>query len=129
MNGRFKKILRLIPSILFLLGGVQVSSQTRRSHREAFGEPRASIMESLLASLYPTGQFNWNPQLTIAVDGGAPQVVHFPGFDFKPTVDGNVDGATGIEIGDEKQEFIFKSKNIGLSLVRDQRTVCTELQE
>ena len=82
-----------------------------RSYRDAFGEPRASLMESLLAIVYPNVAIKWGPTLMIELSPGKAQRVQFPGFVFKPLGNTSLIGATGIEVGDEKAKLVFQSSH------------------
>lgn len=95
---------------LVLLLCLCAASQNKPDYRHGFGEPRATIMESLLKEILPNAQFRWDPQLVVDAGDGVARI-QFPGFAFRPASDGNIDGATGFEVGSAKQDFVFASKN------------------
>ena len=79
-------------------------------------------MESLLAAIYPGAAVKWDPILRIELVPGSPLRVRFPGFVFQPS-GGTLHGATGIEIGDEKAQFIFNSEHFGQAAQQEFPTV------
>jgi hypothetical protein len=104
-----KKALPMILVGVIALVCVRTMPQTGASWRNGFGEPTATIMESLLKALFPGAQFSWSPELTVQVAGNGPQLAKFSGFNIVPADDGNLNGATGLDLGDDKDDYIFKS--------------------
>src|SRR5947209_19115706 len=104
------KIKNLVPATLVLFVALSAFSQSRTSHRASFGDLRATAMQSLVAKLYPRAHFEWNPELRITANG-APEKVSFPGFTLRPISNGTFEGATGVELGNAKEQFLYKSKH------------------
>ena len=48
--------------------------------RKAYGEMRASVMESLLQTLYPGAVVQWDPALTVQIPGEKPRMVDVGGL-------------------------------------------------
>jgi hypothetical protein len=95
---------------LAFFGQTPALSQAQASARQGLGEPRASIMESLLRSVYPRKSFKWDPGLMLEVTPGHFQKIQFPGLVLKAFDSTTLHGATGLEIGDDKALFIFESR-------------------
>ncbi len=102
--------LFLILSWLLFTAASSPQSQAQTSARQGLGEPRASIMESMLRSLYPDKNFKWDPSLMLEVTPGHFQKVQFPGLVLKAIDSTKLRGAAGLEIGDDKARFIFESR-------------------
>ena len=80
------------------------------SNREAFGSLRATIMESLLRSVFPGSQFKWEPDLDVQDDKGNFVHAEFPALTIQPQTDGSILGASGIELAGEKEKIIFEAR-------------------
>jgi hypothetical protein len=96
-----------------LSASVLVHSQTHHSYRESFGEPRATLMEALVAALYPSKPIAWDPSLLLTIAPAQPRQVQFPAFTFKAVNATTLQGATGVEIGDTKGQTIFRAHQSG----------------
>jgi hypothetical protein len=101
-----------LPCVAFVLTAGAMIAQTSESWRRSFPEPNATIRESLLRALFPGADLKWSPNLTVEIAGIGPQEVQFAGFTFLPSDDGNLNGATGIDLGASKDDYIFKSRNL-----------------
>jgi hypothetical protein len=84
--------------------------QSQKSHRASYGELRATVMESLLEKIYPGSRFQWDPDLRVEIDG-AFQDATFQGFSLIATSNGEFEGATGIQVGKAKEEFLYNSEH------------------
>ncbi len=85
--------------------------QTSHNHRAEFGELRATVMESIISRIHPGSRFQWDPDLRIQI-GRRLREVTFPGFTLIATSDGRFEGATGIEFGNDKEEFIHDEEHL-----------------
>jgi len=112
MHNSFPKIRQVtILIVSLMIATIPPFCQTRKSNREAWGAQRASVIEGVLVKLYPGSQVKWDPELTVEIPGNVPQAVEVAGFHLKLTPSGNFEGATGIELGKIKEQFIHNSKN------------------
>lgn len=99
-------------SLLFLwvLEGGGVSAQAPKAFREAVGNERTAILESLLAALFPEAEVRWAaPKMVLHGAGGEDRPVEFAGFTYRGGADGGWEGATGYEVGSAKEEYIFNA--------------------
>jgi hypothetical protein len=96
-------VLMLVPDLAF--------GQSPQTHRAAFGELRATVMESLVSKIHPGALFQWDPDLRIEI-GGTLKEVTFPGFTLIATSGGRFEGATGIEFGQDKEKYIDKAAHL-----------------
>ena len=103
-------ILFLVLLAPMLLG--QTGNQSPKTNRGSFGDVRANIMESLLATAFPGSPFRWSPDLQIEHSAGIFSDVQFPGFTFSIAPDGSIYGASGIELAHAKEQAIFLSKQL-----------------
>lgn len=109
-NHKMKRHLAWCACLLLSLA-CEVFGQTRtKSHRDSFGDVRATIMETLLLSVYHGAQFRWAPDLELQLPKESFNPAHFPGFTFNVAPDGSLYGASGFELGSEKEQAIFESK-------------------
>lgn len=101
--------LCFVLSLLFLWvleeGGVR--AQAPKAFREAVGNERTTILESLLAVLFPGTEVRWVPNVVLYGAGGEDRPVEFAGFTYRGRPDGGWEGATGYEVGSGKEEYIF----------------------
>ncbi len=105
-----------IATFLILLSGFIAASVCRphprqRSDRESFGDVRATIMESLLQSLFSGAQFRWAPDLQLRTSDGFSRA-HFPGLTLSVAPDGSMSGASGLELTSNKEQAIFSSEQL-----------------
>lgn len=78
--------------------------------RKAYGEPRASIMESLLQTLYPGSVVQWDPYFMVQLPGESLRNLDLPVYVFaSPT--GGLQGVATIEFDKQKDRFIFEAQN------------------
>jgi hypothetical protein len=103
--------LCLVLSLLFLwiLEGGGARAQAPKVFREAAGNERTSILESLLAALFPGTEVRWAPNIVLHGAGGEDRPVEFAGFTYRGGADGGWEGATGYEVGSGKEEYIFSA--------------------
>jgi hypothetical protein len=78
--------------------------------RKAFGEARASVIESLLGILYPGAQLDWDSQL-LRIPGENPHLVEVPVYVRGSQASGGLEGVATVELDREKEGFIFQAKS------------------
>jgi hypothetical protein len=104
--------MNLVAAIVVLvLGSGLTYGQSPQNHRSAFGELRATVMESLLSKIHPGARFQWDPDLRVEIDRKLREVT-FPGFTLIATSDGRFEGATGVEFGRDKEELIYNAEHL-----------------
>jgi hypothetical protein len=96
---------------LILASCSAVSAQMKPGDvRKAYGEQRASIMESLLQTLYPGAVVQWDPYFTVQLPGENLRQVALPVYVWaSPT--GGLQGVATIEFDGQKDRFIFGAQN------------------
>jgi hypothetical protein len=96
-------------ALALLLSGASPggSLPLQESHREAFGDLRATLFETSLAKLYPGGVVKWDPNLLLQASDGVSRPVEFAGLVFRPSKEGGLEGATGVEVGNEKEKHLL----------------------
>lgn len=78
--------------------------------RKAYGEVRALVMESLLTTLYPGAQVQWDPDLMVRMPGGDPRPVQVSLY-VRGSANGGLEGVAAIEWQREKETFIHEAQN------------------
>jgi hypothetical protein len=106
---------RLQPLVQFLawlliVAGTAVGQMKPGDVRKAYGEARASVMESLLTTIYPGAQVQWDPYLTVQLPGQKPRMVQVP-VSVRGSVNGGLEGDGSIEFEGTKEKFIFEAEN------------------
>jgi hypothetical protein len=91
------------------LAGGDATAQPPRTFREAVGNERATIVESLVVALFPGAEATWAPNIVLHRAGGEDRSVEFAGFTYRKRADGGFEGATGFEIGNDKEQYIFNA--------------------
>ncbi len=92
--------------------------------RKAYGEMRASVMESLLQTLYPGAVVQWDPALTVQIPGEKPRMVDVGVSMRGSAATGEPEGIASIEFEGLKQTFIFQAQSFQRS---DRPNFLTEL--
>lgn len=59
------RFLRVVPAWVLIVAGTAIGQMKPGDVRKAYGEARASVMESLLTTIYPGAHVQWNPYLTV----------------------------------------------------------------
>jgi hypothetical protein len=77
--------------------------------RQAYGEVRASIIESVLTTLYPNAHVQWEPDLTVQMPGQEARRVQVPVY-VRGNADGGLEGVASVELDGEKERFIFDAR-------------------
>lgn len=77
--------------------------------REAWGEPRASLIEALCRTLFPNSQFQWGLHFKLIRKGAGPVQLNLPAYSQRRV--GNLwQGFTGVEMGAGKADFLAKAQ-------------------
>jgi len=84
-------------------------AQSPKAFREAVGNERATLAESLLAALAPGAEVKWTPTPFLHVAGAEDRPVDLAGFTYRKRPNGGLEGAAGVEIGSGKEQFIFNA--------------------
>jgi hypothetical protein len=79
--------------------------------RKAYGEARASVMESLLTTVYPCAEVVWDPALMLRLRGEKPRIVAVPVYVRGSAENGGLEGIASIEFENKKEQFIFEAQN------------------
>ena len=96
-------------SFFLALAGGLARAQSTRTLREAVGNERATIVESLLAALFPGAEARWAPNLVLHAAGGEDRSVDLAGFMYRKRPEGGWEGATGFELASGKEQYIFNA--------------------
>jgi hypothetical protein len=78
--------------------------------RKAFGEVRASIMESILTAVYPGAKVQWEPDLMVQMPGDKARAVQVP-VSVRGNMGGGLEGVATIEFEGSKERFISEAQN------------------
>lgn len=92
--------------------------------KKAYGEPRASVMESLLTTLYPGAEVTWDPSLMVRLPGENPRTVALPVYVRGNAAGDGLEGVGWVELDGAKERFIYEAQNFRRS---DRREFPTEL--
>jgi len=76
--------------------------------REAWGEPRASLIEALCRALFPNSQLQWGLHFNLIGNGAGPVQLNLPAYG--RSVGTLWQGFTGVELGAEKADFLAKAQ-------------------
>lgn len=79
--------------------------------KKAYGEPRPSVMESLLTTLYPGAEVIWDPSLMVRLPGEKPRSVMVPAYVNQSFTGGGLEGVASAELDLAKKRFIFEAQN------------------
>jgi len=79
--------------------------------RNAYGEARAAIIESVLTTLYPGSVVEWDPQLQLEIAGQKPHPVEVPVYLRGSTSGEGIEGVASVELDGEKKKYIFDTKD------------------
>lgn len=104
------RCFRVMPSLLLILVGAGFAQMKPGDRRNAYGEVRASITESVLTVLYPGAQVLWEPDLMIKMPGDRPRMVQVPVYVRGSAATGGLEGAASVELEGEKEKFIFDTQ-------------------
>lgn len=110
--------------LFLILSGVSVSQMKPGDRRNAYGEARASVIESVLKTLYPGATVEWDPYLTVQRPGEKPRMVQVPVYVKGSTTTGGLEGVASVEFEGEKEKYIFEARGFQRS---DSRTFNTLL--
>jgi len=102
---------RGVSAVLLILAGTAFAQMKPGDVRKAYGEARASVMESLLTTIYPGAQVQWDPQLTVQMPGEKPRMVQVPVYVRGSAVTGGLEGAAWIDFEKKRETFIFEAEN------------------
>lgn len=116
----------LIVAIVVLLISYEIGVAQMKpgDRRKAYGEMRASVMESLLQTLYPGAVVQWDPALTVQIPGEKPRMVDVGVSMRGSAATGEPEGIASIEFEGLKQTFIFQAQSFQRS---DRPNFLTEL--
>ncbi|MGA3195029.1 MAG: hypothetical protein ABSD39_08480 [Terriglobales bacterium] len=95
--------------LLFTLAATCCAQMKPGDRRKAYGEARASVIESLLTTLYPGAVVQWDPALTVQVSGGTPRMVEVP-VSVRGSATGGMEGVASIEFEGRRQQYIFEAQ-------------------
>jgi hypothetical protein len=102
---------RFLLAISLTVAGISFAQMKPGDYGKAFGEPRASVMESLLATLYPGAEVLWEPELSVRVPGEKPRMVAVPVDVRGSEANGGLEGVATIELERKKEQFIYEAEN------------------
>jgi hypothetical protein len=83
--------------------------------RKAYGEARASVVESLLQTLYPGAQVLSEPFLALQIPGEQPRFVEVPVYVRGSPTTGGLEGVASVEFEQLKEKFIFQASGFQTS--------------
>jgi hypothetical protein len=103
---------RVVLALLLTVAGISFAQMKPGDRRKAYGEPRASVMESLLTTLYPGAGVLWDPgALMVRLPGEKPRMVEVPVYVRGSEANGGLEGAATIELDGAKEQFIYEAQN------------------
>lgn len=78
--------------------------------RRAYGDARASVIESVLTTVYPEAQVQWDPQLAIQFPNQPPRMVQVPVY-VRGSAVGGLEGVATIDFERRKEQYIYEAEN------------------
>jgi hypothetical protein len=93
-------------ALLLIVAGTAYAQMKPGDRRKAYGEARASVMESVLTSLYPGAQVSWDPALAVQIPGEVPHMVEVPVYVRGSVANGGLEGVATVELDRKKEKFI-----------------------
>jgi hypothetical protein len=104
------RFLRALLGVGLVLAGTSVGQMKRGDRRKAYGEARASVIESLLTTIYPGADVLWDPALMVKGPGMRPLMVEVPVY-VRGSADGGMEGVATVEVEGRKEQFIFEAQS------------------
>ncbi|SRR5258708_575456 len=106
-----RKLLRTTFVIGLILSIEIAQGQSSNPWRDAFGEPRASVVESLVQALFPGARPQWGKRFSLLRPGSPPVLLDFPGYVQRPSGTG-WEGVAAVELGADKADFLTKAARL-----------------
>jgi len=119
-----RQLLRVGLAVLLTASGISRAQMKPGDVRKAYGEVRASLIESVLTTVYPGARVQWDPQLTVKLRGQQPQLVEVPVYVRGSAATGGFEGIATIELERKKEQYIFEAEHFRRS---DKPSFATEL--
>jgi hypothetical protein len=104
----FRFLLALVV-LLLVCAGTSFAQMKPGDRREAYGEARASVIESVLTTLYPGAQVQWDPALMVKIPGQQPRIVDVAVY-VRGAAAGGAEGIASVEFEKKKEQFIFDAQ-------------------
>jgi len=104
------RFLRVVPIWLLVVAGIAIGQTKPGDVRKSYGESRASVIESLLTTIYPGAHVQWDPYLTVQLPGQKPRMVQVP-VSVRGRVNGGLEGDAWVDFEGKKERFIFEAQN------------------
>jgi len=103
------RVFLVLSSLLLLTrgGSAQMKPGDRR---KSYGEPRASVIESLLATLYPGSEIDWDTE-TLRIPGENPHVFGVGVAVTASQANGGLEGIASVDFDGKKAVFISQARN------------------
>jgi len=101
---------QIILALLLLALATSAAQMKPGDRRKAYGEARASVIESLLATVYPGADVVWDPALMLRVPGDTPRMVEVPVYVRGSAANGGLEGIATIELEGKKEQYIFEAQ-------------------
>jgi hypothetical protein len=101
---------RVVLAVLLMLAVASSAQMKPGDRRKAYGDDRASVAESVLTTLYPGAEVQWDPALTVLIPGQKPHTAHVPVV-VRGNEKGEMEGVASVEFDGEKEKFIFEAKH------------------
>ena len=102
---------RAVMGLILIVAGTTFAQMKPGDRRKAYGEARASVIESLLTTIYTGAKVLWDPALMVRVRGEQPRMVEVPLYVRGSAVSGGLEGVATIELEGKKQQFIFEAQH------------------
>jgi hypothetical protein len=96
--------------LLLLAAEISFAQMKPGDRRKAYGEVRASVVESVLTTLYPGAAVQWDPALTVQLPGEKPRMVEVPVYVRGSVATGGLEGIATVELEGKKEKFIFDAE-------------------
>jgi hypothetical protein len=96
--------------LLLTLTGISLAQMKPGDRRKSYGDARASVIESLLTTVYPGAQVLWDPSLSVQEPGGTPRQVAVPVYVRGSVATGGMEGIASIELEGRKEQHIFEAQ-------------------
>src|ERR1700722_4345414 len=96
--------------ILCFISSIASAQMKPGDVRRSYGEPRASIMESLLQTLYPGSVVQWDTYFMVKLPGENFRNLALPVYVW-PSPTGRLQGVATIEFDQQKDRFIYEAQN------------------
>lgn len=98
-------------ALLLALAGRTFAQMKPGDVRKSYGDARASVIESVLTTLYPGAEVIWDPSLRLRLPGQEPRMVDVPVYVRGSAANGGLEGIASIELEKRKEQFIFEAQN------------------